>query len=328
MTTSLVETELPVSVDAVRAAIERLKPWIHRTPVLTSRTFDGRTGAKVFFKCENFQRVGAFKFRGAMNALLQLSEAERQAGVVTASSGNHAQAVALAGQLLGIKVNIVMPRGAPAVKRAATEGYGAKIVFCDSTLASREQTTARLIAEHGYTLVHPFNDVRVIAGQATAAWELIDEAGPLDMVICPVGGGGLLSGTAISTKTRLPNAKVIGAEPAASADAKQSLEQGSIVPSHDPKTVADGLRTCLGPLTFAICRRLVDQIILVSEEEIIQSMRFACERLKILIEPSSAVAVAPLLHGHLDTKGLRVGVILTGGNADLDGLFEAIRKKG
>jgi threonine dehydratase len=302
--------ELPINEKDVRGAAERLAPWVHRTPVLTSRTLDARCGGRVFLKCENFQRIGAFKFRGAMNALLQLSEAERAAGVVTASSGNHAQALALAGQLLGVKVCIVMPRNAPAVKRAATEGYGASIVFCDTTLASRETTTAELISRHGYTLVHPSDDLRVIAGQGTAAWELIDQAGPLDLVICPVGGGGLLSGTALAVKGRLPAARVIGAEPAAADDAKRSLETNTIVPSIDPKTVADGLRTCLGPNTFAICRKLVDCIVTATESEILDAMRFVCERVKVLIEPSSAVAVAPILNGQLPVKDLRVGIIL------------------
>jgi threonine dehydratase len=292
--------------------------------VLTAKTIDARCGGQVLFKCENFQRVGAFKFRGAMNALLQLSPAELAAGVVTASSGNHAQALALAGKLLGVSVCIVMPRNAPAVKRSATEGYGATIVFCDSTLASRDTTTAQLVAERGYTLVHPSDDLRVIAGQGTAAWELIDETGPLDLVICPVGGGGLLAGTALAVKGRLPGARVFGTEPAAADDAQRSLREGVIVPSIDPKTVADGLRTCLGPNTFSICRRLVDEIVTVGENEILDALRFVGERMKILIEPSSAVAVAPLLHEQVSVRGQRVGVILSGGNVDLEPLVRGL----
>jgi threonine dehydratase len=318
-----VNSGLPVKLDAIVEAAARLRPWVHRTPVLTSSTLDKLAGAQVFLKCENFQKVGAFKFRGAMNALLQLSSAERAAGVVTASSGNHAQALSLAGRLLGVKVCIVMPRNAPAVKRAATEGYGASIVFCDSTLASRDAMTARLVAEHGYTLVHPSDDLNVIAGQGTAAWELIDQAGPLDVVISPVGGGGLLSGTALAVKGRLPKSRVFGAEPAAADDARRSLETGTIQPSIDPRTVADGLRTSLGPNTFVICRALVDGIVTLEEEEILQALRFVCERVKILIEPSAAVAVSTLLSGKLDVAGLRVGVILSGGNVDMEPLVRA-----
>ena len=214
MATDTAQAEVPppaIGIDEIRCAMERLAPWVHRTPVLTSRTFDARTGGTVYLKCENFQQVGAFKFRGAMNAVLQLGEAERKAGVVTHSSGNHAQALARAGQLTGVPVCIVMPSTAPAVKRAATEGYGARIVTCEPTLAARESTVADLIAKHGYSLVHPFDDWRVIAGQGTAAWELLEQAGPLDIVICPVGGGGLLSGTALAVKGQSPGTQVIGA---------------------------------------------------------------------------------------------------------------------
>jgi threo-3-hydroxy-L-aspartate ammonia-lyase len=317
---------LPINAAAVQDAAERIRPWVHRTPVLTSGTLDALAGARIFLKCENFQKVGAFKFRGAMNALLQLSPEERAAGVVTASSGNHAQALSLAGKLLGVKVWIVMPKTAPAVKRAATEGYGASIVFCDTTLASREATVDRLIAEHGYTLIHPSDDLRVIAGQGTAAWELIDQAGTLDLIISPVGGGGLLAGTALAAKGRLPESRVFGAEPAAADDAKRSLETGAIQPSIDPKTVADGLRTCLGPNTFTICRELVDGIVAVGEDEILNALRFVCERVKILIEPSAAVAVSPILSGKLAVAGLRVGIILSGGNVDLEPLVQGLKK--
>lgn len=316
--------ELPphaIGVEEIAAAAERLKPWSHRTPVLTSRTLDARTGGSVFLKCENFQRVGAFKFRGAMNAVLQLSEAERAAGVVTHSSGNHAQALALAGQLLGVPVCIVMPRTAPAVKRAATEGYGARIVTCEPTLAARETTVADLIAKHGYTLIHPFDDWRVIAGQGTAAWELMDQAGPLDLVLCPVGGGGLLAGTALAAKGKAPATRVIGAEPQAADDARRSLESGTIVLSHDPKTIADGLRTSLSAKTFSVIRRDVERIVTATEAEIIDAVRFVWERIKIVIEPSSAVPVAPVLNGQLDVRDMRVGIIISGGNVDVEPLF-------
>ncbi len=315
----------PIGADDIRAAAERLEPWAHRTPVLTSRTLDARCGGSIFLKCENLQRVGAFKFRGAMNALLQLGETERAVGVITHSSGNHAQAVALAGQLLGVPVCIVMPRTAPAVKRAATEGYGARIVSCEPTLASREGTVAELIEQHGYTLVHPFDDWRVIAGQGTAAWELLDQAGPLDVVLTPVGGGGLLAGSTLAVQGRSPTTRVIGAEPKAADDALRSLQSGTIQPSGDPPTVADGLRTSLGAKPFSIIRRHVADIVTVSEAEILDAMRFVWERLKIIIEPSSAVPVAAVLNGRFEVAGQRVGVILSGGNVDLEPMFQALR---
>ena len=315
---------IPIGYDDIRAAAERIAPWVHRTPVMSSRTIDARCGGTVFLKCENFQKVGAFKFRGAVNAVLQLSEAERSAGVVTHSSGNHAQAVALAGKLLGVPVTVVMPRTAPAVKREATEGYGARVVTCEPTLASREATVAAEMERHGFALVHPFNDWNVIAGQGTAAIELLDQAGPLDMIVCPVGGGGLLSGTALAAKGASPGTRVVGAEPARADDARRSLEIGSIQPSNDPQTIADGLRTSLGPFTFAVISRHVDRIVTATEAEIVEAMRFVWERVKIVLEPSSAVAVAPLWNGQLDVKGLRVGVILSGGNVDLEPLFHSL----
>lgn len=312
---------MTMGLDEIRAAAGRLAPWAHRTPVLTSQTLNTRCGGQVHFKCENFQKVGAFKFRGAMNAVLQLTPAERSAGVITHSSGNHAQALALAGSLAGVPVCVVMPRSAPAVKKAATEGYGARVVTCEPTLADREGTVARLMAEHGYSLVHPYDDWRVIAGQGTAALELLEQAGPLDLVISPCGGGGLLAGTALAVKGLSPTTKVIGAEPARADDARQSLEHGRIVPSLDPKTVADGLRTSLGERGFSVIRQHVDRIVTATEPEILDAMRFVWERLKILIEPSCAVPVAPILTGALPVEGLRVGVILTGGNVDLEPYF-------
>lgn len=319
------ETDIPIGLDDIRAAAERLAPWAHRTPVLTSRTLDAARGAQVFLKCENFQRVGAFKFRGAMNTLLQLDDAARRAGVITHSSGNHAQAVALAGQLLGIPACVVMPRTAPAVKRAATEGYGAQVVPCEPTVASRESTVETLIAEHGYTPVHPYDDWRVIAGQGTAALELIDQAGPLDVLLTPVGGGGLLSGSAVTVRGMGLTTRVVGAEPAAADDAQRSLRSGSIQPSNDPKTIADGLRTSLGVRTFAVIRRYVDDIVTVSEAEILDAMRFVWERVKVVIEPSSAVPVAAVMAGKLPVEGQRVGIILTGGNLDVEPLFHALK---
>jgi threonine dehydratase len=320
-----VETPPPaIGGDDVRRAAERLRPWVHETPVLRSRTLDARTGGTVLLKCENFQRIGAFKFRGAMNALLQLGEAERAAGVVTHSSGNHAQALALAGHLLGIPVCVVMPRTAPPVKRAATEGYGARVVPCEPTLAARESTVADEIAQHGLTLIHPYDDWRVIAGQGTAAWELFEQAGPLDLVLTPVGGGGLLSGTALAVQARAPATRVIGVEPAQADDARRSLELGTIQPSNDPKTIADGLRTSLGVRPFSVVRRHVEAIVTATEAEIIDAMRFVWERFKIVVEPSGAVPVAPVLTGRLDVRGLKVGIIISGGNVDLDPFFQAL----
>ncbi len=266
-----VTAAIPIGLDDVLRAADRIGPWAHRTPVLTSSTLDARCGASVSLKCENFQKVGAFKFRGALNAVLQIDDHARRAGVITHSSGNHAQALALAGKLLGVPVTVVMPRTAPAVKRAATEGYGARVVPCEPTLASRESTVADEIEQHGFSLVHPFNDWNVIAGQGTASLELLDQAGPLDMVICPVGGGGLLAGTALAVKGRDDGIRVVGAEPANADDARRSLETGSIQPSPDPHTVADGLRTALGPRTFAVISRHVDRIVTATEAEILDA---------------------------------------------------------
>jgi threonine dehydratase len=322
-----VSEAIAIGLEEIEQASRRLAAWAHRTPVMTSRTLDERAGATVFLKCENLQRIGAFKFRGAMNALLKLDASRKAAGVVTHSSGNHAQALALAGQLLGVPVTIVMPRTAPAVKRAATEGYGARIVLCEPTLESRESTVTAEIAARGYTLVHPFNDWDVIAGQGTAALELLEQASPLDVVIAPVGGGGLLSGTALAVKGRSPGTKVFGAEPANADDARRSLETGTIQPSVDPRTIADGLRTALGSKTFAVTSRHVDAIVTCGEAEIIEATRFVWERLKIVIEPSSAVVVAPLLNGGLDVKGRRVGIILSGGNVDVEPFFRMLAEK-
>jgi threonine dehydratase len=316
--------ELPIGIDDIRAAAARLAPWVHRTPVMTSRTLDEACGGSIWLKCENLQRVGAFKFRGAMNALLQLEADRKAAGVVTHSSGNHAQALALAGKLLGVPVCIVMPRTAPAVKRTATEGYGARIVPCEPTLAAREATLAELVARHGYEVVHPFDDWRVIAGQGTAALELLEQAGPLDVVAVPCGGGGLLSGTALVVKAVTPATRVVGVEPAAADDARRSLAEGRIIPSGDPTTLADGLRTSLGERTFAVIRRHADEIVTVSEEAILDAMRFVLERVKLVVEPSAAVPVAAVQTRAIPAQGLRVGVVLSGGNVDLAPLFAAL----
>ncbi len=322
-----ISPEIPVTLETIQAAAERIGPFIERTPVLSSRSLNEPAGAEVFLKCENFQKVGAFKFRGAMNAVLSLDDAAREAGVVTHSSGNHGQALARAGQLAGVPVCVIMPRTAPLVKLRATEAFGARVVLCEPTLAAREAAVAAEIAKHGYELVHPFDDWRVIAGQGTAALELLEQAGPLDYVVVPIGGGGLASGTAIAVKAVSPSTKVIGVEPAAADDAARSLEAGRILPSGDPKTMADGLRTSLAPKTFAVLSRFVDQVVSATEAETLASMRLVWERFKIIIEPSCAVPVAPIHHRKIDVAGKRVGIVITGGNVDLDPIFDALRRK-
>ncbi|MDC0682083.1 pyridoxal-phosphate dependent enzyme [Sorangium atrum] len=302
------------TVEDIRGAAVRIAPHAHVTPVMTSRTIDGIAGARVFFKCENLQRVGAFKFRGACNAVLSLSDEEARRGVATHSSGNHAAALALAARIRGVAAYIVMPENAPAVKRAAVEGYGARVVGCAPTLRSREETIARVMSETGAILVHPYNDARVIAGQGTAALELAAQVDDLDAVVAPVSGGGLLSGTAIATGS-LSRARTIGAEPEAADDAARSMREGRILPSNDPVTIADGLRSSLGELTFAVLRERGVEIVTVSEEDIVKAMRVVWERMKLVIEPSAAVAVAAVLRRSV--QGARIGVILSGGNVDL-----------
>ncbi len=304
----------------IRQAAERIRPYAHRTPILTCASLDRQVGARVFLKCENLQKVGAFKFRGACNAVFSLTEEEAARGVATHSSGNHAQALALAARLRGVPAYIVMPEDAPAVKKAAVAGYGGQITFCKPTLQARETTTERIVEETGATVVHPYNDYRVIAGQGTAALELLEEVPDLDVIIAPVGGGGLLSGTAIAAKGLSPNIRVLGAEPEMADDAYRSLQAGRILPSENPRTIADGLLTSLGTLTFTIIQQHVDQVVTVSEAGIIAAMKFVWERAKIVIEPSAAVPVGLLWERKLDLSGLRVGVILSGGNVDLERL--------
>jgi threonine dehydratase len=304
----------------IRAAADRIRPFAHRTPVMTSAFFDGLLSASVFFKCENFQKVGAFKFRGACNAVFSLPDDAVPHGVATHSSGNHAQALALAADLRGMKAYIVMPHNAPRVKRQAVADYGAVIIPCEPTVADREATTQRVVAETGATLIHPYNDPRIIAGQGTAALELLEEVPRLDLLLAPVGGGGLISGTTLAAAGASPGTRVIGAEPQAADDAYRSLEAGRILPSENPQTIADGLRTSLGNLTFAIIAQHVQEIVTVSDEAIVTAMRHVWERMKIIIEPSAAVPVAALLEDGLHVRGKRVGVILSGGNVDLDHL--------
>ncbi|MBN2637016.1 MAG: pyridoxal-phosphate dependent enzyme [Prolixibacteraceae bacterium] len=307
---------IPDFYDVENAHI-KIKPFIHRTPVLTSKSINEIVGGNLFFKCENFQKVGAFKFRGACNAVFSLSEKNVQKGVATHSSGNHAAALALAAKMRGVSAHIVMPNNSPEIKKKAVAGYGAKITYCEPTLQARESTLAKVIKETGATEIHPYNNFKVIAGQGTAAKELIEDAGKFDIVIAPVGGGGLLSGTAISTKYLLPECKVIGAEPEGASDAFQSFNAKKIIPSINPKTIADGLLTSLGDRNFAIILEKVDDIVIVSEEKIIEAMRMIWERMKIIIEPSSAVPLAAILENKIDIQNKNVGIILSGGNLDL-----------
>jgi threo-3-hydroxy-L-aspartate ammonia-lyase len=306
-----------VSFDDVARAHERIKPHAKRTPVLTSSTVDAHTGATVFFKCENFQRMGAFKFRGAFNALSQLKDDERSRGVIAFSSGNHAQAVALAGRILGIKTLIVMPDDAPKVKLDATRGYGAEVIQYAKD-QPREELAGKLARERQMTLVPPFDHVNIIAGQGTAAKELLEDAGPLDALLVPCGGGGLLSGCAIAAKHLSPKCRVLGVEPAAGDDACQSFAKKRLVTIAVPDTIADGARTpSLGKLTFPLVLEHVDDLLTVTDVELFRSMLFLWERMKIVVEPTGALAFAALLTQKFRGKGQRVGVVLSGGNVDL-----------
>jgi threonine dehydratase len=304
----------------IRAASGRIAAQIHRTPVLTSELLDQIAGARLFFKCENFQKTGSFKIRGATNAVLSLPEESASRGVVTHSSGNHAAALARAAQLRGIPAWIVMPSNAPAVKRAAVEAYGGTITFCEPTLAARESTANDLLQKTGAQMIHPYDNRNVIAGQGTAALELLNEVADLDFILAPVSGGGLLSGTAIAAKAMNPKIRVIGCEPQNADDAFRSMASGKLEPAAKSETIADGLRATLCPLTFSILRECVDQVVTVTEDEIGNSMRMIWERMKIVIEPSAAVAAAPALLRRLSANGGRVGIILSGGNVDLSQL--------
>ena len=311
----------------VEEAYKRLKGVVNLTPVMTSSTLDTITGSYCFLKCENFQKTGAFKFRGAYNALSQLSLEQKKKGVITHSSGNHAQALALSAKLLRIRAVVVMPRNASQVKVTATKGYGAEIITCGPHPTDRERAVEPLIEKHGYTLIHPSDDLDIIAGAGTAAYELVKEIGRLDYVFCPVGGGGLLSGTAVATKGLLPSAKVIGVEPENADDAYQSFKAGKIIPVENPDTIADGLRSSLGSNTFRIIREKVDQIITVSEQEIVGAMQFIWERMKLVVEPSGAVSLAGVLSRQIELESKRVGIIISGGNIDLTDFFVRIRQK-
>ena len=310
---------MPALNDILEAA-ERIKPYAHRTPVLTNESLNQQVDAQVYLKCENLQKVGAFKFRGACNAVYSLTDEEAAHGVVTHSSGNHAQALALAAKMRGIPAYIVMPSNAPQVKKDAVAGYGGQITFCEPTLAARESTMEEIRQKTGATVVHPYDNEKVIAGQGTAALELLEDVPDLDVIITPVGGGGLLSGTSIAGMGIKKGIRVIAGEPEKADDAFRSLQAGRIIPSENPKTIADGLLTSLGALTFPIIQQNVEQIVTVSEEGIIVTMKFVWERAKIIIEPSSAVAIGVLWENKINLHGLKIGVIISGGNVDLNKL--------
>jgi threonine dehydratase len=328
--TTSTSTYANLTWQAILDAHARIQPRIHRTPVLTSSSLDGMTGARLFFKCENFQRTGSFKIRGASNAILSLSEQEAARGIVTQSSGNHGAAVACAAAWRGVPAFIVMPKNAPSVKVRAIEAYGGKITFCEPKVSSRNEVCARVLAETGAVLIHPFDNDQIIAGQATAAKELLEEIPDLDAVFAPVSGGGLLSGTCLGAKGLRPGIQVFGCEPERADDAFRSLTSGQLQSLESSDTIADGLRASLAPRTFAILRDNVEGILLASEEEMVAAMRTVWERMKIIIEPSSAVAIAPLLRpGAMASLGLaprrdgahpKLGIIFSGGNVDLSAL--------
>jgi threonine dehydratase len=312
------DRSLAIQYSDVVAAAVRLAGHAHRTPVMTSRTVDERTGAQVFFKCENFQRMGAFKFRGAYNAMSRLARDERKRGVLAYSSGNHAQAVALAGKLLGVRVTIVMPADAPAVKLDATRGYGAEIVLYDKHKEVREEVAEKTAREREFLMIPPFDHPHVIAGQGTAAKELIEDAGPLDFLFVPCSGGGLISGCAVAASHLSPGCKVIGVEPEAGDDATRSFKTKTLQTCHNPDTIADGARThSLGQLTFPLVLRYVHDMVTVSDAELVKAVLYLWERMKIIVEPTGALGAAGLFERGLPVAGKRVGVILSGGNVDL-----------
>ena len=308
------------NLDDIQVAGRRIAPFIHRTPVMTCASLDAIAGARLYFKCENLQKTGSFKIRGATNAILQLTPAEAARGVVTQSSGNHAAAVARAASARGIAAHIVMPKNAPAVKCRAVEGYGGLITFCEPNVESREATCKRLLEETKGVLVHPYNDRRVIAGQGTAALELLEDVPELDVLLVPVSGGGLLSGNAIAATSKRSSVRVIGCEPANADDAFRSMVSGRLERNETTETIADGLRASLCELTLGILRERVDEIVRVTEQEIVEAMRVVWERMKIVIEPSAAVAVAPAIGRGIRADGKRTGVLLSGGNVDLAAL--------
>ncbi|MBN2807342.1 MAG: pyridoxal-phosphate dependent enzyme [Prolixibacteraceae bacterium] len=308
--------QLPTFAD-VEKAHRLIAQQIHRTPILTSESINQILGGQFFFKCENFQKVGAFKFRGASNAVLNLSKADALKGVATHSSGNHAAALALAARMRGIAAHVVMPSNSPEIKKKAVAGYGAIITFCEPSLEARESTLRDVISRTGATEIHPYHNFHVIAGQGTAAKELMEDSPALDVLLCPVGGGGLLAGTALSVKYLSPFTQVIACEPAGADDAFRSFYGNQLFPSIQPKTIADGLLTSLGEMNFQIMKEKVDAVVTVPETAIVEAMRLIWERMKIVVEPSSAVPLAAVLEGKVEVKGKKVGIIVSGGNVDL-----------
>jgi threonine dehydratase len=311
---------MSLTLDHIRVAHERIKDKIHRTPVMTSATLDAQAGAQLFFKCENLQKVGAFKARGATYAVFALTDEEARRGVVTHSSGNHAAALARAAKLRGIPAYIVMPSNAPQAKQAAVRRYGGEVIFCEPTLQARESAAARVQEKTGAAFVHPYDDLRVMAGQGTMAIELLEQVPELDTILCPVGGGGQLSGVAVAAKSLKPGIQIIAVEPQGADDAARSFKAGHIVASVNPRTIADGLLTSLSERTFAEIQRHVDDIVTVSEQGIIQAMRQIWEVMKLIVEPSGAVSYAGVIENRLSVQGRRIGLILSGGNLDLDRL--------
>lgn len=321
----MLENATPLQYVDVEQAAARIDGAAHRTPVLTSRTADANVGATLFFKCENFQRMGAFKFRGAYNAIARFTEEQRRAGVLTYSSGNHAQAIALSARLAGIRAAIIMPNDAPALKVAATKEYGGEVIFYDRYTENREEIGRRLAQERGMTLIPPYDHPDVIAGQGTAAKELFDEVGELDVLLVPLGGGGLLAGSALSASALSPNCKVIGVEPEAGNDGQQSLRTGQIVDIGVPQTIADGAQTShLGQHNFDVIRRLVDDIVTVSDAQLVATMKFFAERMKMVVEPTGCLAAAAALQGVYPVSGKKVGMLISGGNVDLARFAELV----
>ncbi len=310
----------PPTFEDVLSAQARIRPHVHRTPVLSCETFDRMTGASLFFKCENLQKAGAFKARGASNAVYSLDQAQAATGVATHSSGNHGQALAYAAGRRGIPCTVVMPRTAPKPKKDAVRGYGGRVVECEPSLSSREAVVAEVVAETGADLVHPFDDARVIAGQATCAMELVEDAGPLDVLVAPIGGGGLVSGSCLALSAVSPGTRVLAAEPANADDAHRSLKAGHLITDDAPTTVADGLKVSMKALTWHFVSNHVSDILLATDDEIFDAMRLTWQRMKVVIEPSSAVPLAVILRSPWIFAGKRVGVVLTGGNVDLDRL--------
>jgi threonine dehydratase len=320
MNTRSTVLEPALTMQSIREAHARIRDKIHRTPVMTSEVLDGMAGNRLYFKCENLQKVGAFKARGATNAVFLLTDAEAAKGVVTHSSGNHAAALARAARLRGIPAYIVMPSNSPQAKQAAVRRYGGDVVLCEPTLAARESTARQVMERTGAAFIHPYDDLRVMAGQGTTAIELLEDVPGLDVILCPVGGGGQLSGIAVAAKDIKPALRVIGVEPAGADDAARSLKAGHIIPMLEPRTIADGLKTSLGQRPFAEIMRLVDDIVTVREESIVQAMRQIWEVMKLLVEPSGAVSYAAVVEGRIAASGSNIGIILSGGNLDLNRL--------